>query len=58
MTLGGNVVARGDLANSFAGYFFDKVKQLVTSTEVDNNLYNGKNKLIVASRHFMKKLDV
>ena len=58
MTLGGNVVARGDLANSFAGYFFNKVKQLVNTTKVDSNLYNGKNKLIVTNRHFMKKSDV
>ena len=51
-------VARGDVPNSFAKNFHDKVKNFVSTCRVEKNVYNGKNKLIVANRNFMTRNDV
>ena len=58
LTLGGRAVAVNEVANSFAKHFSDKVKSFVRTSNVDANVYNGRNKLIVVNRNFMKKLDV
>ena len=48
----------GDVANSFAKHFYSKVNNFVNATQVNRNVYNGKNKLIVPNRNFMQKSDV
>ena len=58
LTLGGVPVARGDVPNSFAKHFHDKVKNFVSACRVEKNVYNGKNKLIVANRNFTTRNDV
>ena len=58
MTLGGLAVAPNDVANSFANYFQSKVKTLIGGSNLNANVYNGKNKLIFANRNFMSRKDV
>ena len=59
LTLGGAPVACGDVANSFARHFSEKIKLNVSKTSVNLNIvYNGKCKLIVQNRNFMQKSDV
>ena len=58
LTLGGLAVAPNDIANSFAKHFSRKIISLVTSSKIDNAVYNGKNRLIVCDRNFMQKSDV
>ena len=58
LTLGGVAVAPCNVANSFAGYFQSKVKRLAEASNLNVNVYNGKNKLIVQNRNFMTKKDV
>ena len=59
LTLGGGPVAPGDIANSFARHFSDKIKMNVNKTNVNmNTVYNGKCKLLVQNRNFMLESDV
>ena len=58
MTLGCGPVAAGDIAGSFAAHFNGKVVSTVQKTKVDQNVYNGKCKLIVQNSNFMKIDDV
>ena len=59
LTLGGAPAACGDVANSFARHFSEKIKLNVSKTSVNLNIvYNGKCKLLVQNRNFMQKLDV
>ena len=58
LTLGGKLIAEGDIANSFAGYFNEKVIINVEKTKVYENVYNGKCKMLVQNRNFMTKNDV
>ena len=59
LTLGGRPVAGCDVANSFAKHFYQKIKLNVNKTKIDSNaVYNGKRKLLVQNRNFMKKSDV
>ena len=58
LTLGGMPIAVGDIAGSFATHFNEKVKSNVEKTKVCPNVYNGKCKLMVQSRDFMKPKDV
>ena len=58
LTLGGIAVAPCDIANSFAKHFSSKVRSFVSSSKLDDNVYNGKNKLMVLNRNFMQKSDV
>ena len=52
-------VAGGDVANSFAKHFHEKIKANVNKSRiVPNNVYNGKCKLIVQNRDFMQRSDV
>ena len=39
-------------------FFYNKTKNRVNQTRPNNNVYNGKNKLIVPSRNFMTRNDV
>ena len=58
LTLEGRPVAAGDIAGSFAAHFNEKVINNVQKTKVNQNVCNGKNKLIVQNRNFMKIDDV
>ena len=56
LTLGGQPVAPCDVVNSFAEYFSNKVNSFVSAAKLDNNVYNGKNKLKVCDRNFKKNV--
>ena len=59
LTLVGVPVAGGDVANSFAKHFSEKIKLNVSKARVNlNGVYNGKCKIIVQNRNFMQKSDV
>jgi hypothetical protein len=45
-------------ADTFAYYFYEKIETIKQNTILNDNVYNGKNKLIVVDRFFMKESDV
>ena len=47
-----------DLPNCFANFFRDKVQSIKDTLHVSENVYNGKNKLIVCDRFFMNENDI
>ena len=56
LTLDGMPVPRNSLANSFGEHFSSKVKRAVGGLIIDqNNVYNGKCKMLVQNRNFMEK---
>ena len=44
--------------NCFANFFLNKVATIKNEIEINDRVYNGKNKLIVCDRFFMDKDDV
>ena len=58
LSLGGIPVAENDIANSFALHFSKKVTSNVKKTKINPNVYNGKCKMLVQDRNFMKTDDV
>ena len=59
LTLGGASVDPLEVASAFAKHFAEKIKSNVNKTLVNaNGVYNGKNKLMVLNRNFMKENDV
>ena len=59
LTLGGASVDPLQVASAFAKHFAEKIKSNVNKTHVNaNGVYNGKNKLMVLNRNFMKENDV
>ena len=47
-----------NVANTFAGFFHDKIETIKNDLTLDQNVYNGKNKLLVVDRFFMKETDI
>ena len=47
-----------DTANCFASFFEEKISTIKRSLSISDNVYNGKNKLIVCNRFFMTTNDV
>ena len=47
-----------DTPNSFANYFRDKVISIKNEIEINDHVYNGKNKIIVCNRFFMNVQDI
>ena len=58
MTMDGRKVQSNSRAQCFAEYFCGKVLDHVNKSNIKNDTYNGKCKLIVANRDFMTKSDV
>ena len=58
MTLNNIPIAPGNTAESFAGYFSEKIKLTSKKCNLNDNVYNGKCKLIVGCRNFMNRNDV
>ena len=50
-------VATQDTANAFAEFFCNKITSHATKTKVNDNVYNGKNKIVVQNRNFMCQND-
>ena len=57
-TLGGKVLKAAARADCFALHFLSKLKLSTSKVVMDKGVYNGKNKLLVIGRNFMKKSDV
>ena len=47
-----------ELPNCFANFFQDKVQSIKDTLQVSENVYNGKNKIIVCDRFFMNGNDI
>ena len=59
LRLGGIKVPRLNIAESFAKHFNDKIQMNIQKTSLSKDtVYNGKCKLLVVNRHFMKLPDV
>lgn len=58
LTIGNTDVAPEDKADAFAQFFSEKTERLVGKSRVDQNVYNGKNKLLVVDRFFMTEEDI
>ena len=55
LLVGGVPVAAGCSAQAFGSFFSNKIKSNISKTNVRlNGVYNGKNKLIVQNRNFIK----
>ena len=53
MKIAGKTIPVDDLSESFADFFDNKVKRVVETCEVDDNIYNGKKKLECGNENFM-----
>ena len=53
MRMDGNIVKSEDLSDCFANFFDNKVKRIVETCKVDNNVYNGKRKVTCNNGNFM-----
>ena len=58
LTRNNNPVNELDAANCFANFFREKVITIKETINVCDNVYNGKNKLIVGDRFFMSENDI
>ena len=58
MTLDGNEVSGHDISNCFANFFEKKVGDIVGSTKVDENVYNGKKRIEAQCEMFMTGLSI
>ena len=58
MTLDGNEVSGHDISNCFANFFEKKVGDIVGSTKVDENVYNGKKRIEAQCEMFMTGLNI
>ena len=55
MTLGGVEISGQDISHGFANFFDKKVNDIVISTKVNNNVYNGAQKIQAQSDMFMTR---
>ena len=51
-------VPETETANAFASYFHNKIVKLKDGLLIDDNVYNGKHKILVGDRFFMQQVDV
>ena len=51
-------IDEADIANCFATFFIEKIAVIKRSLSITENVYNGKNKLIVDNRFFMSPSDI
>jgi hypothetical protein len=47
-----------DVAESFSGFFHDKIKTVSSSLNIHDGVYNRRMKLLVVDRFFMKEMDI
>ena len=58
LTCNNHPIDESDAPNCFANFFLNKVATIKNEIEINDRVYNGKNKLIVCDRFFMDKDDV
>ena len=55
MTYGGVPVSGNKIADSFADFFDDKVKKLVESVQIEQNVFNGNQRPLMGDGDFMTR---
>ena len=58
MSFGGVSVAGNEVAEAFAQFFENKVKKIVNSSQIDENVYNGRQKMATISGDLMTATDI
>ena len=58
MNLNGTSIANENLAEAFADMFEIKVKDIVTTTSIEANVYNGYKKITVEDKNFMTPANI
>ena len=58
MTLNNQQINPKDLPDTFAQFFLNKVSSIVNDQTIDQNVYNGLNKLVTVEHNFMTESDV
>ena len=58
MTLGNLDIGEHERSSSFASYFEQKIKSITDSTIIDDNVYNGAQKMMVEDSMFMSTREV
>ena len=51
-------VAGNEVAEAFAQFFEKKVKNIVDSSQIDENVYNGRQKMVTTGGDFMTTTDI
>ena len=54
----GILIKQENIPDAFANFFKDKVQNIVNTTEIDPDVYNGKRKLNTPNKNFMTKEEV
>ena len=58
MYLNGQLISEQEIPDAFASFFYEKIKNIVTLTEIDQTVYNGTNKLHAANENFMSEMEL
>ena len=58
MSLGGLEIPSHEQSNEFANFLVKKVNDIVKSTKVDENVYNGKKKIDARCEMFMTRENI
>ena len=56
--LNGQLISEQEIPDAFALFFYEKIKNIVTLTEIDQTVYNGTNKLHAANENFMSEMEL
>ena len=51
-------IREGEIADSFATYFEEKVGKIVKNATIDHGVYNGRRKMVAADSNFMSQDDI
>ena len=58
MNLGGLEINESNLSDAFVDFFDQKVKNIVNSCKVEDDVYNGKQKIFTGSKNFISSTSV
>ena len=58
MNLGGLEINESNLSDAFVDFFDQKVKNIVNSCKVEDDVYNGKKKIFTGSKNFISSTSV
>ena len=53
-----NSIQRSIIPGNSKSFFYEKIKNIVTLTEIDQTVYNGTNKLHAANENFMSEMEL
>ena len=58
MNHNGRIIPPNEISETFACFLDDKVKTIVESCKVDNDVYNGRSKVSTSDKNFMTRENV